>query len=74
MNHHGKQINHVLILRRRKDKDSTDTMCCVTDGDPWSAKKQHWKSEAKEVLIPKFFCGGWERGSKVAIKVKMSFI
>ena len=29
-------------------KDSTDTTCCVTDGGPWSAKQQHWKSEAKE--------------------------
>ena len=29
MNHHGKQI---------KDENSTDTTCCVTDADPWSAK------------------------------------
>ena len=48
MNHHDKQINHVLILGRSKDDDSTDTMCCVTYGDPWSAKQHSWKSEAKE--------------------------
>ena len=23
-------------------------MCCMTDGDPWSVKQHHWKSEAKE--------------------------
>ena len=34
MNYQGKQINHVLILRRSNDEDSTDTTCCVTDGDP----------------------------------------
>ena len=34
--------------QRSKDEDSTDTMCCVTDGDPWSAKQHHWKSQAKE--------------------------
>ena len=48
MNHHDKQINHVLILLRSKDEDSTDTTCCVTDGDPWSAKQHSWKSEVKE--------------------------
>ena len=48
MNHHGEQIFHVLILGRRKDEDSADTKCCVTVGDPWTAKQQHWESEAKE--------------------------
>ena len=28
--------------------DSTDAVCGVTDGDPWSAKHHSWKSEAKE--------------------------
>ena len=23
-------------------------MCCKTDGNPWSVKQHHWKSEAKE--------------------------
>ena len=45
MYHHSKRINHVLILRRSRDKNSTDTTCCVTDGDPWSAKLE---IEAKE--------------------------
>ena len=48
MNHHGKQINHVLILRSSEDEESTDTACCMADGDPWSAKQHHWKSEAKD--------------------------
>ena len=39
MNHHGKHINHVSILQRSKDEDSTDTTCCLTDGDPWSVKQ-----------------------------------
>ena len=38
MNYHDrKQINNVLILRRSEGEDSTDTTCCVTDGDPWTA-------------------------------------
>ena len=28
--------------------DSTDTTCCVTVGDHWSANQHHWKSEANE--------------------------
>ena len=31
-----------------KKKDETDTTCCVTVGDPWTAKQYHLKSEAKE--------------------------
>ena len=23
-------------------------MCCMTDGDPWSVKQYHWKSDSKE--------------------------
>ena len=42
------KVNHVLIPRRCKDEESTDTTCCVRDGDPWSAKQHSWKSEAKE--------------------------
>ena len=26
----------------------TDTMYCMTDGNPWSVKQHNWKSEAKE--------------------------
>ena len=26
----------------------TETTCCMTDGDPWSVKPNHWKSEAKD--------------------------
>ena len=33
---------------RSKDEDSTDASCCVKDGDPWSAKQHHCKSDAKE--------------------------
>ena len=35
-------------MKNEKDEDSTDTMCCITDGDPWSVKQHHCKSEAKE--------------------------
>ena len=48
MNHHGKQINHILILLKSKDGDSTNTTCCVTVGDPLSSKQHSWKSEANE--------------------------
>ena len=68
MNHHGKQINNVLILRRSKDKDSTDT-CCVTDADSWSAKNHHWKSEAKDMANQSLnLCGtSIERGVKESV-------
>ena len=36
------------MLCRNKNEDSTDTTYCVIDGDPWSAKQHHWKSEVKE--------------------------
>ena len=38
----------VKRLRNFDTKDSTETTCCVTDGDPWSAKQHHWKYEANE--------------------------
>ena len=50
MNRHGNYINHVSILRRSKDEDSTDPTCCMTDGDPWSVKPHNWKSGAKHDL------------------------
>ena len=33
---------------KKQDEISTDITCCMTVGDPWSAKQHHGKSEAKE--------------------------
>ena len=53
-----KQAVPVYMLTSRKTKldltqdeesrgeGSTYTMCCLTCGDPWTAKHYHWKSDA----------------------------
>ena len=38
----------MTIVIFKVTEDSTDTTCCVPDGDPLSAKQHHWKSEEKE--------------------------
>ena len=43
MNHNGKQINHIQNYEEAKMRTH-----CMTDGDPWTAKQHHWKSEAKD--------------------------
>ena len=35
---------------KKQRQCSTDITCFITDGDPWSVKLHHWKSEAKEDL------------------------
>ena len=40
-------VNMVLYYEEAKTR-ATDTMCCVTVGDPWTSKHHHWKSEAKD--------------------------
>ena len=39
---------------KSKNEDSTDTICCETAGDHWTAKQHKWISEAKDhQLSPK---------------------
>ena len=46
----GKRFAEFMIpIDLPTDEDSTDTMFCMTVGDPWIAKEHHWKSEAKDV-------------------------